>query len=268
MPDPEDEDLFVAPEVGYDAAVGENLDDEPPESDELEITIEGEEAPKPAGADSDLVRKLRAEIRERDNRLKTYEAPKTVEIGPKPTFEDCEYDNDKYDEALLQWNQRKSAADNEAKAAAKQREESNRSWQAELQAFETKKAALGAKDFDAAEEAFVSTMSQIQQAVVLQASSDPAKVVYALGKHPEQLAALAAIQNPIKLTLAVAALEGKITVNNRRAPPEPESRVRGSAPLSRAVDKTMERLEKEAEKTGDRTAVRQYRQKLAAAGKK
>lgn len=268
----EDEELFVEPQADDQSGAHEPEAPEP-DDDDLEITIEGEDAPAAAGHDSDLVRKLRAEIKERDQRLKTYEAPKPVEIGPKPTLESAEYDEDKFETQLLAWNQRKAKADEEVKAAQSQKEEANRSWQGELQAFERGKSALGAKDFDAAEETLVSTMNQVQQAVIIKAASTPeaaAKIVYALGRHPERLKALAAIQDPIKLAVAIAKLEGQITVNTRRAAPEPESRVRGSAPLSRTTDKALEKMEADAAKDPnyDRGKIRRYKAEQADKGKR
>lgn len=261
MPDLEDKDLFVEPEAdeGQSAVHEEPPEHEDPE-DELEITIEGEEPAKP-GADSDLVRKLRAEIKDRDQRLKSYEKPKPIDIGPEPTLEGVGYDEAEYKTQLLAWNERASAAKAAERTAAQKREEADRSWQGELQVFATKKAALGAKDFDDSEEAVVSAMDQVQQAVIIKAAQDPAKVIYALGRHPERLKALAEITDPIKLAVAIAKLEGQITVNNRRAI-EPETKVRGSAPLSRGEDKTLAKLEADAEKTGDRTAVIKYNRQL------
>lgn len=263
--DLEDEELFVdeLPERAEETVEGTRNTEAPEHEtleDELEITIEGE-TPASVGADSDLVRKLRAEIKERDQRLKTYEAPKPIDVGEKPTLEGAGYDEAEFETQLLAWSQRKARADEQVKAAQRQTEENNRAWQAELQAFETKKAALGAKDFEAAEETVVSAMNQIQQAVIIKAAQDPAKVIYALGRHPERLKVLAAMQDPIKLAVAIAKLEGQITVNNRRAI-EPEAKVRGSAPLSRGEDKVLAKLEAEFEKTGDRTAIMQYKRKL------
>lgn len=259
----EDEELFVAPEAddtGHQAEAPEHDDPD----DDLEITIEGEEAPKP-GADSDLVRKLRAEIKERDQRLKGYEQPKPVTVGPKPKLEDFEYDEAKYDDALLAWNTESAKAKDAEKAEQTQRETANRSWQQDLQAFENGKSDLGVKDFDASEEAVVSTMSQVQQAVIVKAASTPqaaAKIVYALGKHPDRLKALAAIEDPIKLAVAIAKLEGQITVNTRGRAPEPDSKVRGSASLARGEDKVLAKLEAEADRTGDRTKVVQHKRKM------
>jgi hypothetical protein len=71
----------------------------------------------------------------------------------------------------------------------------------------------------------------------------------------------------VKFAFAAARLEGQTKMERRRAGTSPEGRVTGAAPLSGGSDKTLERLEKEAERTGDRTKLIQYRKKLNARGK-
>lgn len=233
--------------------------------DELEVSF-GEEAPL-EDDDRNLPNKLRGVIKDKDKELaelrrrvaEATPAPVKIEVGPKPTIEEHEYDEPAYDAALLAWNQRKAEADDAGAAAAREQEETAKAWKSELDGFATKKAALKAPDFEAAEEEVVAGFSQIQQAIIIKAADDSAKVIYALGKHPAKLAELAKITDPIKFAVAISKLEGTIKVAPRRSAPEPEGTVRGSARLSPQSDKVLEKLEKEADRTGDRTAVIKYK---------
>lgn len=242
------------------------------DEDEVLVTFGDEAAPASnEGQDSGLVRKLRAEIRDRDARLAELakpSAPQVVEVGEKPTLESCDYDEDTFETALDAWKDRKRQAE-EAKTQAQRDAQANQAaWAEEMADFGRKKAALKVRDFEAAEEEVVAGLSQTQQAIVIKASSDAAKVIYALGKHPAKLATLAAIQDPIKFAVAVSKLEGtlKVTTGNRTAP-APEGIVRGSAPISRQTDKHLQRLEAEAERTGDRTEVVRYKRQLKVQAK-
>ena len=126
-------------------------------------------------------------------------------------------------------------------------------------------AALTFKDRDEAEDIVIATLSDMQQAVIVKAANNSAMVTYALGKHPAKLAEISKITDPIELAAAIARLEGKLTVTKRNGPPEPERIARGSASVdASATDKTLERLEKEAERTGNSSKLVAYRAQMKA----
>jgi hypothetical protein len=82
------------------------------------------------------------------------------------------------------------------------------------------------------------------------------RLIYALSKHPDKLAELAAIQDPLKLAAKVAKLEGQLRVVKKRRAPDPEQVERGSGRIShQPANKQREKLEKEADRTGDRTEL-------------
>lgn len=245
---------------------GEGQEPEP-EDEEIELSFGDEAAPASKGDDSGLVRKLRAEIRARDERLAALERgaqpqPQKIEVGEKPTLESCDYDEAKFETELDAWKERKAEADKAQVEAQKQQDAAKAEWAEELAGFERKKAALKVRDFEASEDVVSASLSQIQQAVLIRAADDAAKVVYALGRYPEKLAALQAIQDPIKFAAALVKLEGTLKVTTRRKAPEPEGVARGSGPLRTGEDKVLARLEAEADRTGDRTKVVQYKRQL------
>jgi hypothetical protein len=88
-------------------------------------------------------------------------------------------------------------------------------------------------------------------------------VVYALGRDAARLKDLAAITDPIMFAAAISKLEGKLKVTTRNAPPPPEKKVTGSAPISGTVDSNLDRLRDEAAKTGDYTKVLAYKRQKA-----
>lgn len=276
--DRESEDLILDTPVGEGSETApedqEHIEGEEA-ADELEVSF-GDEAAPEGEDDRNLPNKLRGVIKDKDKEnaelrrqlAAATPAPKPVEVGPKPTIEGHEYDEDAYDAALLAWNQRKAQADDAGAAAAREQEETAKAWKVELDDFSAKKAAMKAPDFEAAEEEVVAGLTQMQQAIVIKAADDSAKVIYALGKHPAKLAEIAKITDPIKFAAAIVRLEGTIKVTPRRQAPEPEGIVRGSARLSTQTDKVLEKLEKEADRTGDRTAVVAHKRKIAAQARK
>lgn len=258
-------------EEDQDQQAETETDGDEPDDEEEVISFDDEAAPASGEAETGLAKHLREEIRKRDKQIaelrRIAPQPQAIEVGEKPTLAGCDYDEDAYEAALDQWKERKAKAEaqkTEAEQAARQAQDA---WAEEVQGHIAKKAALGFKDVQEAEDTALASLSDIQQAVIVKAASNSAMVIYALGKHPAKLAELSKITDPIKLAVAVTKLEGKMSVKKRGGPPEPERIARGSAPVSAGTDKHLERLEKEADRTGDRTKLIAYRQKLKAQAK-
>jgi hypothetical protein len=224
--------------------------------DEFAIELEGEEPVE----ETPLIRQLRAEVRDAKRELaerRKADAPQVV-VGERPTLEACDYDEDKFATKLEQWHERKAqAAENERKAeqAAQVR---NQEFERAVSTYRSKAAALPVKDFQQAEEAVRGALPELLQSAIIQYADDPAKVVYALYKHPQKIAQLADEPDPIKAIKAVWNMERNIKVATRKPPPPPMAAniQRGSAPVAaNDYDKQLEALEKKAERTGNRTEV-------------
>ena len=216
--------------------------------------------------DSSVVRKLRERNRELNRELselrRTSQKPR-IEVGEKPTLASCGYDEEVFEAELDQWNRRKAEAEAEETAAAERERVVQEAWQQDLQSYETKKARLGVADFSDAEEAVKTTLSHVQRAVIVKAASDPAAFTYALGKSEARLAEVAKIEDPVKLAAAVARMEGALKVVRRRKGPAIDAPERGSGrmPGANEMQKTLEQLEKKAERTNDRTELIAFKKK-------
>jgi hypothetical protein len=245
-------------------------------SDELIITI-GEEPPppvddfdgKPAPA---WVKELRRENKEKSRRLRELEQqlqqqtrPETAPVLPqKPTLESCDYDADKFEAELEGWHDKKRAADELKRKAEAEQEAAKREWQGKLEAYATAKASLKVADFDEAEEVVKSTLSELQQSVILSGAKNPALLVAAIGKHPSKAKELAAIKDPVKFAFAVAQLEMQVKSTSRtsQSAPPPERVVRGNVAGAAAADNVLEKLREEAARTGDFSKIVQYKAQL------
>lgn len=232
----------------------------------FDVTFGDEAAPASKGENSDLVRHLREVAKRQAEEIATLRRAQPqqaapIDPGPKPTLESCDYDGDKFEQELDAWKERNRKAEQAGESARQAQQAQQEEFQGRMQAYNAGKGSLKAKDFDVAEAAVTSQFSQEQVAVALMASEDPAKLVYALGRHPAKLAELVAIKDPIKFAAAIARLEGKITVTARgKTPPAPDTPQRGSGPLTGAkTDPVLEKLERDAARTGDRTEVVKYR---------
>lgn len=245
----------------------------PKETDEVVVTI-GEESPaseeEPA---PEWVRELRRKnredqrtIRELQQQLKGQSQPEKVFLGQKPTLEACDYDAERFETELESWHARKREQEAEADKKRTAQEAEKAAWQAKLDGYGKAKADLKVKDYEDAEATALEALSTVQQGIILSGSETPALVVYALGKNPAKAKELASISDPVKFAFAIAKLESQLKVSPRKDVPPPEKVVSVSGRAA-PVDSTLARLEAEAEKSGDRTKIFQYKQQLRAKSK-
>jgi hypothetical protein len=275
-PNPDtDDELLLTDEVQDDEADQAGDDEQQQDNDEQDaeedVLTFGDDG-EPQDGDTNLVKHLREQIKQRDKDMaelrKSARQPEAVEVGEKPTLAGCDYDEDKFEAELDAWKERKRAVDSQKSAGQEAEEAEREAWQAELNRYNDGKAKLGFADTAEVEETVKASLNTVQQAVILKAADDPARLIYALGRHPDRLTELAAITDPLKLAAKVAKLEGTLRVVKKRRAPEPDRAERGSGSVStQKKDARLEKLEKDAETTGDRTELIAYRKKQAAAKK-
>jgi len=236
-------------------------------TDTVAFTFEGDE---PAEEDSGntVIRSLREKTREQARLIKELQdkvKPEPNQIGPKPTLESCGYDEDEKDRQLIEWHERKSKAEREAEAKAEAARKAQETWADRVTTFETKAKELVPNFADIAasvgDHFGDDEQGNIAKAILIYA--DDPRLVAALNASPAALAKLVAMKNdPTALAIAIGELKGKIKAMPRASAPPPEKITRGGAPTNNATDKELERLEKEAERTRDLSAVFSYKRKM------
>lgn len=266
-----------------DPPQGDDPPQDPPaggEEDEDVIQIGAEEAPASEEVQtaerSPVIRDLRRRHRElaRENaelkaKLGTGQpaAHGKPELPAKPKLADYDYDEEKFEQARDAWDAKKREQDSWEANQRQAHEAQQKAAQAVHENYATSKKALKVKDYQDAEDEAVAALDVVQQGILLKGAANPALIVYALGKNPKKLAELASIKDPVKFAVAVGKLETEVKVTKRTSTkPAPETTVRGnsSTPASKA---TLERLQAEADRTGDRTKVAAFMRQQRAAGK-
>jgi hypothetical protein len=263
--------------AGREDDAGDEGDDTDPDADksdddegaEEEVLTFGDDLADEKEDDSSLIRHLRAELkRARDEAKEALQAapkPEKIEVGPEPTMADCDYDEDEFKKRWTQWNERKEAESSQQAQVTEAQRKQAEEWEAEKKRYSDGKGSLGFKDMGEAEETVIGALGENLFGALILATDAPAKVTYALAKHPEKLAHLASLKdNAVKFVAAVAKLEGQLKMVKKRKAPDPEKIERGSGSTVTGADKHLEKLEKEAERTGDRTKVIAYKKKLNA----
>lgn len=244
--------------------------DDAADAEELVITI-GDEPPPAEDAEQrapDWVRDLRKANREKDRRIRELEqqvasvkpAPVATVVGAKPTMEGCDFDGEKFDAELAAWYERKGKADREAADRERAEAQQQEAWAAKVKAYKTAGAALKVRDFEDAEAVAKDLLSEVQQGILVAGLSNPAAMVYALGKNPAKARELAAMTDPVQFAVAIGKLEASLKIAPRKGPDTtPERELRSGASGVSAVDTTLDRLYAEAAKTGDVSKVVAYK---------
>lgn len=239
-------------------------------SEEVIVSI-GDEQPEPEEDTTKApkwVKELRHQFRELQKEKKELEAKLAAVNGSKPeaglpkkpTLEEFDYNADKFESALVEWHEKKRQHDIEQERIKSEQEAREQEWQSRLDAYHKSKTELKVKDFDAAESVILEKFTETQQGILVQGLENPALMIYALGKNLKKVEELSKISDPVRFAIAVGKLESQLKVTSRKTPPAPPPRVvGGSAPVSGAIDQTLERLRAEAERTGDYTKVIKYK---------
>lgn len=263
-----------------DESEEENDDDEQDDSgegddEEVIVTLDGKalesEEDQELHSARPWVRELRKSHREQAKRIRELEAAVQTSkqqspasaptLGKKPTMEDddVDWDVEKFEAKLTKWHDTRREIEQLEHQQKQKQQEAEQAWQSKMSGYETAKAGLKLKDFDDAEEVVKAALDVTQQGIIVQGAENPALVVYALGKNPKKAAELAAIKDPIQYAFAIAKLETQLKVSKGKTPPAPERTVTGNGRVSGSVDSTLERLRKEAERTGDMSKVTAYK---------
>ena len=230
------------------------------------------EEPEDTGAAPKWVKELRKkhretqrELREARAKLEAQQRPEAApKLPPKPTLRDMDYDDAKFEAALIEWHEKKREHDARARTEQEKAEAQKQAYNQRLSAYNAAKAEMGARDFDDAEGTVSDMLNATQQGIIISGAENPAHVVYALGRRPDQAKRLAEIDDPIQFAFAVAKMEARLKVAPRKAKASPEKKISGTGRSSGAVSDTLERLRAEAMKTGDMSKVMAYKRQQKA----
>ena len=254
-------------------------DDETSAEDEEFVITVGDEDPKPSEDDEfngkpapTWVKDLRKQSREDKKRIKELEAQlqksqpteKPIEIGVKPKLSDFDYDEDKFEQAVEQWHERKRQVEQQQESQRAEEEKAQQAWQQKMQIYEERRQSVAAKvrDFEEVEEAAKDKLSPTQQGILIHAADNPELIMYHLGKNLAKAKELSEITDPIQFAFAAAKLDAQMKIQTRKPATQPERKPSGSGSLNGVVDKKLAQLEAEAERTGDRTELIKYKKSL------
>ena len=243
-----------------------------PEATKEEMTVSFEDSPPQEEEEKapEWVRELRKKNsatnkrnKELEERLAQYEKKDATVLGPKPTLETSDYDSEQHAKDLDAWYVQKDQVDKEQAVVSQAEEVQAKAWQGTLDTHKEKATELKAKvgGYNEAEALVSESLSALQQSIILKQAKNSAHFILALGKDPKTLEKLSSIEDPATFLWEAAQMETRMKVGSRKATTTPEKTVKSGGGSANMGDATRDKIEKAADKSGDRTELLNYDRK-------
>lgn len=260
--DPENQDdVLELDGFQEDEAVVDALDEEQDGQQEGDQQTEDDNA---------VIRRMRAELRATKREaaeLRKKATPSPADIGERPRYGDgskWDFSEEKYEEALDDWMKAKLAT------PAKQPEPNDMAQEfdkraARFTAIELQHRADPVKARALDDVTMALSPDQLAVVTYLAAEKGP-DVLLQIASDPDVLDRVADMTNPIELAAEIGRMTaGALALKKAPDIDRPVRGGRGAPAVS--ADKMLEKLEKEAERTGNRTKLIQYRKAMRDKGK-
>lgn len=219
---------------------GESEGGEPDADDEISLFLGDEELGSPSSEevkqDSDLVKKLRKEIQDRNRELHELRANRQMQPAvadeplTMPTLESVEWDEEAYQKKLAAYYEQKAAKE---KSHAEQEQQKAKLFEVhnqKLAQYRENASKLGVKGFEQAEKAVLEEVPENIQGAILHYADKPEIVVLAAGRNPAIRKQLAETTDPVVLGKLIGSIEAKAKLlpKSKQNKPAPSAQVRGS----------------------------------------
>jgi len=258
---PDDEEFTVnldGTDTEDDSDIGEDSDDDSAEFKKVRSIAKKER--QASRKSKKRIARLEQELKEA--RAKSEPDSGLPKLGDRPDRFD--YDTDEaYNTAQDKWYDTKRQHDEAAAKQEQVRKDREQQWNADHKRYAEHKAAINVPDYEDSVKVVEGSLSIAQQAMIVEVcaynNSNAAQMLLGLAQNPKHLASLAKIENPIKFAGAIGKLTTKLQSGTQKKKPSPEKKIRGGR-----FDSTNElaRLEKEADRTGDRTKVQAFKREM------
>lgn len=214
-------------------------DEEIPLTEEDDDHVDGQPAPQwvkdlrknNREKDKEL-RELRRQLEEIQSKPAEVQQPQSDALPPKPTLESCDYDEAAFEQAVADWHEKKSRAEQQKQQQQRQQQEYQQRFQQRVEAHKQRAAKLPVKDYQEMESIVLSELKPIQQEIIIHAADEGSELIaYALGKNPQLRQRVAAETDPIRAAFLLGQISKQVSLApkpKKAIKPEPEVRGGGA----------------------------------------
>lgn len=210
--------------------------------DEIELFLGDEKLGSPTSEeevkDTDLVKKLRKEIQDRNRDLAAERAKNAIaqtsavteEPLTMPTLESADWDEEVYQQKLASYYEQKTAQEKTKAEQEAQQAKFMELHNQKLAQYRENASKLGVKGFEAAEKVVLAEVPEGVQGAILHYADKPEIVVLAAGLNPAIRKQLAEVTDPVALGKLIGSIEAKAKLlpKSKQSKSEPAAKVKGS----------------------------------------
>ncbi|ONK52137.1 phage capsid protein [Escherichia coli] len=232
---------------------GEQAEEQPDEyslrigDEEIQLTeedddhVDGQPAPQ-------WVKDLRKNNREKDKELRELRRQleeiqsKPVEqqqpmqqvdaIPPKPTLESCDYDEVAFEQAVTDWHEKKSRAEQSKQQQLRQQQEYQQRFQQRVEAHQKRASTLPVKDYQQMEEIVRAEVPDLHKEILIHCADEGSELIaYGLGKSQQLRQRVAAETDPLRAAFLLGQISKQVSLApkvKKAIKPEPEVRGGGA----------------------------------------
>ncbi|BDA93755.1 hypothetical protein E5AUHO_13440 [Citrobacter freundii] len=179
------------------------------------------------------LRELRRELEQVKSKPAEQQQPQQSDVvPPKPTLESCDYDEVAFEQAVTDWHEKKSRAEQSKQEQQRQQQESIKKFQQRLEKHQERATKLPVKDYRETEEIVRRELTVIQQEILIHAADEGSELIaYALGKNQQLRQRVAAETDPIRAAFLLGQISKQVSLApkaKKAIKPEPEVRGGGA----------------------------------------
>lgn len=178
------------------------------------------------------LRELRRQLEEIQSKPAEVQQPHSDALPPKPTLESCDYDEAAFEQAVTEWHEKKSRAEQQKQQQERQQQENIQKFKQRLQKHQERATKLPVKDYRETEEIVRRELPVIQQEILIHAADEGSELIaYALGKNPQLRQRVAAETDPIRAAFLLGQISKQVSLApkpKKAIKPEPEVRGGGA----------------------------------------
>lgn len=256
-----DDEVIYDEQDSQDNEQDNESDDSADDVLEFSFDDDGEDKDEFAGQPApEWVKEVRKENRELKRQLKQRESQQHEQqqvLREKPTLDAHEYDSDAYEQDYAAWLSEKSQHEAKAQAEQQKYKHYDERYNSSVEAVRAKVA-----DYDEIEQSIIDTVPAPRQALIKMLVDDPARMVVALGKSPAQLEKLAGLDD-IQFAKQIVLMEQQMSSTSKsRNQNKPKPKTHELEGAAGGADTRLAKLEAEADRTNDRSALIAYRKQM------
>ena len=214
-------------------------DEEIPLTEEDDDHVDGQPAPQwvkdlrknNREKDKEL-RELRRQLEEIQSKPAEVQQPQSDALPPKPTLESCDYDEAAFEQAVTDWHEKKSRAEQQKQQQQRQQQEYQQRFQQRIEAHQKRASTLPVKDYQQMEEIVRAEVPDLHKEILIHCADEGSELIaYGLGKSQQLRQRVAAETDPLRAAFLLGQISKQVSLApkaKKAIKPEPEVRGGGA----------------------------------------